>query len=139
MSKKIFDTSVLIRQWKRRAGKSSREDTLNDARGWAQELIELYNTNCIVTPVQIDIIAGVKSAAELALARAFLSPFENIDRGEISKSDWQEALKIAQRVPLSRKPRHLGDCLIRAIAKRFNADVISFDKQFGAHRPTPSL
>lgn len=95
-----------------------------------KKLIEQHGSRRIVTPVYIEMVAGVTSSDELKLARAYLDPFEIVDQGQISKEDWNEAKKMAQRVAPKGGKRQLGDCLIRAIAKRLNCDVLTLDGGF---------
>jgi len=44
--------------------------------------------------------------------------------------DWEEAVRLAQRVSRVPVPRDLGDCLIRAIADRLRFQVFSLDESF---------
>lgn len=82
-----------------------------------------------MTPVVVEFLAGVQSAGELALARAFLAQFTVIDSGRILPEDWEETERLAARVPRDGKPRHLGDCLIRALAKRLKYDIDTDDRR----------
>jgi predicted nucleic acid-binding protein len=75
-------------------------------------------------------VAGVTSSHELKLTQAYLAPFEIIDEGRIPKKDWDKAKDMAQRVAPSGGKRQLGDCLVRAIAKRLNCEVLTLDKGF---------
>ncbi len=126
----ILDTSVLIDYWRRCRKSERRELTPSTVRSWARQLISLRRTNVIVTPVLVEMLAGVSDQKELRLTRAFLSAFRCLEDGEIPIRDWQEAVRLAQRVPSDGKPRHLGDCLIRAIANRFRYRVDTHDKDF---------
>ena len=99
-------------------------------RSWSENLIALYGSRRIVTPVYIEMVAGVTSSDELELARAYLEQFEIADGGKIPKEDWNEAKQIAQRVALNGGKRQLGDCLVRAIAKRLNCEVLTLDRRF---------
>jgi predicted nucleic acid-binding protein len=128
--KKVLDTSVLIRWWKVCRARTRVELTPALVRGWARELIAFYKTDAIVTPVYLEMIAGVTDQEELRLTRAFLGEFRCIDEGHIPQQDWQEALRLAQRVPRDAKPRQLGDCLIRAIANRLKHKVTTHDTSF---------
>jgi predicted nucleic acid-binding protein len=131
VARTILDTSVLIRHWNTGRGDTPLADvTERDVRGWADRLIELHQTKAIVTPVSVEMIAGVRSKHELKLLRAFLARFEVIDERRIPVQDWQETERIAQRVPRDGKPRQMGDCLIRAIANRLRCDVIAYDDSF---------
>ena len=131
MRKRILDTSVLIRFWhQRRKGRPLANITVADVQGWGRELSELHDTKAIVTPVHVELLAGAMGKHELRLTRAYLAQFEALDRGTITPDDWKNVIRLAQRVPLSPKPRDLGDCLIRAIADRLNYDVLTFDQSF---------
>ena len=83
-----------------------------------------------MTPVYIEFLGGARSAAELKLYVEYLKSFDVLDKHRIAPEDCQEAIRIAQRVPRSGSPRQLGDCLIRAIANRLNADVFTLDREF---------
>ena len=130
MSARILDTSVLLRHWKHRSGASLAGRTPDDAQHRAREAMDLYRSNVIVTAVYVEFIAGVRSSDELRLAERYLAQFKLLDDGESTKEDWEAAKRIAWRVPRSGKPRHLGDCLIRATAKRLRRDVYTLDKDF---------
>jgi len=78
----------------------------------------------------IEMVGGITSRRELELTKAFLGVFTCIDQKRIPASDWQEAIRLAQRVPRDRRPRQLGDCLIRAIANRLKYNVLTFDTGF---------
>jgi predicted nucleic acid-binding protein len=88
-------------------------------------MIELEGTRAIVTPVRIEFICGAQSSTELELYEFFLEAFDVIDEGRILQDDWKEALRIARRVPRSGRKRQLGDCLIAAIARRLNWEVMT--------------
>ena len=130
MLKRILDTSVLVKHWRLRRGEASGTVTPADVGTWARELISAWGTDAIVTPVQVEFVAGTTSARELQLARAFIEEFQVVDGGKVLNIDWQETLRIASRVPRDGRRRQLGDCLIRAIAKRLNHDVRSHDQGF---------
>ena len=128
MAKRIFDTSYLIRHWKTFPDPTKR--TVENMRSWAEKFVALYGSRRIVTPVFIEMVAGANSSDELKLTYAYLDPFEIVDEGKIPKEDWDEAKRIAQRVPPNGRNRHLGDCLIRAIANRLKCDVLTLDGTF---------
>jgi predicted nucleic acid-binding protein len=130
MARKIFDTSALIQHWHDSGGRSPAGKTPADAAAWAQRLIAVHDTDAIVTPVFVEFVAGVTNSVELELTRAFLNQFRLLDEGRITSEDWEETLRLAQRVPPNRKPRHLGDCLIAAIGRRLHYEVIRFDRGF---------
>jgi len=83
-----------------------------------------------LTPIYIEFMAGAKSAKDIRLFRSYLSEFVILDDGKVFKTDWDVALQIAERVPPDGKPRQLGDCLIRALARRLNCEVVSKDVAF---------
>src|SRR5947207_9891906 len=115
MVRRVIDTSVLCSFWYRRLnGRRLQDVSPQEARRWAQELIEVHG-DAIVTPVSVEFVAGARKGRELALSRAFLSCFRVIDEGQIPAADWQAAHRLAERIPRDGKARHLGDCLIRAI------------------------
>jgi predicted nucleic acid-binding protein len=93
-------------------------------------LAALHGTSATVSPVIIEFLAGTTSANELMLARAYLDVFVVIDHQQTPPQDWQEAQRLAQRVPRDGRRRQLGDCLIRAIANRLKHEVISYDQGF---------
>jgi len=98
--------------------------------GWAEELIEIHDTNAIVTPVKIELLAGVMSQLEGERTRQYLACFDCVDKGDIRSQDWVDAERIASRVPHNPQPRQLGDCLIRAIANLLRYDVLTRDLGF---------
>jgi predicted nucleic acid-binding protein len=127
MKRQILDTSVLIHHWRRRRAASIGLSSVRDARRWARELIQIEETDAIVSPVAIEVLCGVRDARELRLALAFLDGFRLADGGKVIPEDWDEARRLAVRVPSDGRPRQLGDCLIRAIANRLRLRVRSFD------------
>jgi predicted nucleic acid-binding protein len=128
--RRLLDTSVLISYWRSRTRDGLSGKSLDDARNWANGLIGNYGSRLISTPVVVEFLCGVRSERERDLALAYLGAFELIDKGEILKEDWDEAVRFAQRVPHDGKPRQLGDCLMKAIARRFNLAPYSLDKRF---------
>jgi predicted nucleic acid-binding protein len=125
----LLDTSVLIQHWHTKSKSPLSQFSEKDAKAWAQELIELHG-NIIVTPVYIEFIAGTVSQHELKLALAYLENFKVADKGKVLKEDWDQACIKAKRVQRSSKRRHLGDCLIKAIADRLNYVPYSLDSDF---------
>ncbi len=103
-----------------------------DVQRWAQELIDLYDTDAIVTPVYVEMVGGATSRQQLELTKAYLSEFECIDAKVVTPADWVETIRLDQRVPARARPRDLGDCLIRAIANRLRHDVMTFDTGFAS-------
>jgi predicted nucleic acid-binding protein len=124
---KILDTNVLINHWHRfPRGKSK---SPQGVREHAEFLIEAQRTNVIVSPVAVEFLAGARSTEELRLYAAYLEAFEVLDQGNIPAVDWAEARKFAQGIRTGRA-RKLGDCLIQAIAKRLNCDIVTGDPDF---------
>jgi hypothetical protein len=130
MGRIVLDTSVLPHWWNERRSRHRGAITAEHARAWGRELAAIEKTTAIVTPVLLEVVGGTTSAAELRLMRAFLKPFECVDEQRIPSQDWDEARRLAQRVPRDRRPRQLGDCLIRAIANRLRYGVRSRDTGF---------
>ena len=122
MARRVLDTTYLVQHWRKRKRTPLSDVRADEAEAWAKELIGLQNAD--------EFVAGVRSAHELVLARAYLAPFRVIDGGSISDDDWKRARQYAERVPRDGKPRQLGDCLIKAIAARLNHDVESLDVGF---------
>ena len=67
MANRIFDTSYLISHW-HNFPKTSRR-TSENMRSWSEKLIALYGSRRIVTPVYIEMVAGVTGAEELKLTQ----------------------------------------------------------------------
>lgn len=128
---RILDTNVLIDHWHRFP---KRTRTTSDLKAHAEKLIEVHGTKLIVFPVLIEFLVGARSGEELKHYRAYLEPFEILDDGDIPCQDWEEAKRLAQWTKKDRE-RNLGDCLIKAIAKRFNGDVVSSDRDFRQRVP----
>lgn len=82
----------------------------------------------------VEILVGARTSEEVELYQAYLEPFEILDRGNIPRADWDEAKRFAQWIRAGRK-RKMGDCLIEAIARRLNADIISADPDFRPRVP----
>jgi predicted nucleic acid-binding protein len=128
--RKILDTHVLIHHWHSFPAKKR---TANDCKAHAEELIEFQGTNLIVSPVLVEFLAGA-SRDDLDFRKAYLEPFEILDEGYIPLADWEEAKRFAQWVRIGRD-RKLGDCLIEAIARRLNGDIVSSDRDFSRRVP----
>ena len=130
---KILDTNVLINHWHRLPAGHPR--TPAQVKAHADELIELEGTNLIVSPVLIEFLAGGLSSGELELYRAYLGQFDVYDKGNIPRQDWEQAERFARWIRTDGRRRKLGDCLIQAIPKRLNCDVISRDPDFRPRTP----
>ena len=128
MRHNALDTTILIAHWRRRRlARPLTELDEAEVERWARQLIEIEQSDATVTPVLLEFLCGVGNKREMILARAFLKPFKAVDNRRTLRGDWQEAQRLAERVPANRRPRDLGDCLIRAIAQRLNHDVRTFD------------
>jgi predicted nucleic acid-binding protein len=132
MGRSVLDTSTLIDHWNRSRRLPLAQNTAEDARRWARDLIRLRQTDAIVTPVALEVICGTQGRHELRLVRAYLEMFQIIDEGDVRAADWSEAARIAARVPRDGSPRQMGDCLIRAVSRRLRYQVDSLDKSFPA-------
>lgn len=130
MRRLILDSCIVIDYWRRRWNESARRRKPHHPTQWATDLIELFQTNAIVTPVAIEFLAGFTQREELQAARAFLAQFQCIDEQAIPEDDWHNTRRLAERIPRKAKPRHMGDCLIRAIADRLRFDVQTSDQGF---------
>jgi predicted nucleic acid-binding protein len=97
---------------------------------WAKRLIDIHETDAIVTPAALELLCGAMSKHELDLTRRYLSEFDCVDQADIRSDDWVEARRLASRVPRTPEPRDLGDCLIRAIANRLGYDVFTTNSNF---------
>jgi predicted nucleic acid-binding protein len=123
----VLDTSILLHHWHRSVSRPLEQLTIDDARKWAREVIDFQESDAVVTPVALEVICGARSAHELRLTKAYLDEFRLIDGGKVTVEDWNEARRLAQRIPRDGRPRQLGDCLIRAIAKRLKFLVRTLD------------
>jgi predicted nucleic acid-binding protein len=129
---RILDTNVLINHF-RRLDKKQR--TAPNLKAHAQTLIEFWGTNFIVSPVLIEFLAGARTSEELKLFKAYLEPFDVLDKGDIPRQDWDEAKRLAQWIRKTDRRRKLGDCLIIAITKRLGVDPITSDPDFKQRIP----
>jgi len=144
MPKRLLDSTLLISHFKRFSNLA--EKGQEDARDWAKRLIENKGTKAIVSPVVIEMLAGVRDSHELSLTEAFLDEFDIVDERKIPPQDWELAGTIAKRVVkydrlvprrIRRRDREqnprtqardLGDCLIAAIAIRLKYVVLTEDR-----------
>jgi len=131
MPKRILDTEVLIRHY----NKMTKPKTVEAVRAHAHELINIQDTKWILWPIRIEFLCGVRNSDELKLYAAYMEPFQLLDKPDIKSQDWSEAERWAQRVREAGRARKLGDCLIQAIAKRLNAEVVTMDPDFRSRTP----
>ena len=108
MPRSLLDTSVLVSYWHRHKAKLKSQVTINIAQSWGKALREFYSPSVLATPIVIEFLAGSHRKEELDLYRAFLEPFEVVDRGEITAGDWKMAKRLAERIPRDGKPRQPG-------------------------------
>jgi predicted nucleic acid-binding protein len=127
MKRAIFDTNILTSYWHREALWKLSNAAVKRA---ALKLKKSRDAEFIVTPVYIEFIVGATTGARLTLMRTFLAEFKVLDGGTITNEDWVEARRFAERIPPDGKPRHMGDCLIKAIANRRNYEVLTSDARF---------
>jgi predicted nucleic acid-binding protein len=123
----VRHTSVLLHHWHRPVTTPLDRSTIQDPRDWARELVEIEESHAIVTPVALEVICGARTNHELRLSQAFLEGFRLIDGGKVTEGDWDQARRLARRIPRDGRPRQLGDCLIPAIAKRLRFRVRTLD------------
>ena len=133
MRGKIFDTNKLIKQWRRSRKRPLVDYTRADAESWARELIGIYQTNSILTPVYLEVVGGVVDRHEMELTKAFLSKFLILDEGRILPEDWTKARQLAERIAPGSRPRGAIDCLIKAIAIRMKCELLTDDGGMPRH------
>jgi predicted nucleic acid-binding protein len=127
----VLDTNILISYWKRVTGNNRLSAvTTEQAREWGHSLVKELDSDLILTPVCIEFLCGFGSAHEVKLGRAYLPAFDIADEGSISERDWQQARRLAERVPRDGLRRQLGDCLIRAICDRLRLEVLTGERRF---------
>jgi len=108
-TKLILDTSILISGWRLcRQGRPLVEIRQSEVVRWATRLADRNNTDALVTPVYMEMIAGTVDRRELLLTRAFLNCFRCVDERRILPTDWEEAIRLAQRIPRKPRPRDLA-------------------------------
>jgi predicted nucleic acid-binding protein len=128
MPKRVLDTNILLDFWNDRVRRCNGRFQPIDARRWAKDLISLHDSNAILTPIYIEVIAGVLNPNESAGWEAFLREFNCVDEQRLLSEDWKLAIQFAKRIPRKTRPRKLGDCLIRALCKRLRYEIVSKDK-----------
>ena len=128
MPRCVLDTCVLIRFW-REQGLAACADR-RALRSRARELAKFHASNFIVSPVYLEMVAGATNSWELSQTRVLLSEFKVLDGWDIRPEDLLEARRLAERVPANGRKRHLGDCLIAALAQRFRCRVVTSDLSF---------
>jgi predicted nucleic acid-binding protein len=141
VSIQVLDTNYLHEIWYGRfpsPGDFGRVTSVRTAREAARRWLELFPSSAIVTPVRLEILAGVRDKDEKECTDAFLGEFRLLDRGIVLPDDWRLAEQLAPRVKKTNRKRKRGvpdpprpgamDCLILAICKRLNADLLSLDE-----------
>ena len=127
VGRELLDTNKLIKQWRRSRKRPIAEYTRTDVESWAKELIGIYQTNYILTPVYLEFVSGVVERYEMEMSKAFLSHFIVLDEGKITPEDWAEARRLAERIPRKSRPRGAIDCLIKALAIRLRCVLLTED------------
>lgn len=84
MRQRFFDSTKLITELRKLRPDSRRADAVQMAR----KLIEIYDTKAIVSPVEIEVLAGVRDPHDPELTEVFLEQFEVIARQHIPPEDW---------------------------------------------------
>ena len=137
MASKTLDTNLLIDFWYLSLGKRKVTDvSREEVDGWSGRLRLQQGFDGIVTPVRIEFLCGVTSSDEEALATRYLNGFDLLDGGDVRPEDWQDAERIARRVPRDGRRRQLGDCLILAVCKRLRVKLLTKDTGIrGGERP----
>jgi predicted nucleic acid-binding protein len=120
---KVLDTNVLLNHW--HAFTRGKVRTPSALREHAEALVEREGTNLILSPVEVEFLAGAR-ADELDHTKAFLGAFYSADEGRVPPQDWEEAKRLAAWD--RGRSRKLGDCLIAAIAKRLKLEIVSRDR-----------
>jgi len=131
MPHRILDTEVLISHYQ----KMTQPRSVQAVKAHARRLIEIEQTNWILSPIRIEFLCGARNSNELKLYSAYLEPFGIFDERSIPSQDWSEAERRAQWIKESGRPRKLGDCLIKAIATRLHAEVVTRDQDFRLRIP----
>ena len=134
MNRTVLDSRQLIAFWRRRqtdAGGGAPDAAT--AAGWASDLERATGTASILSVTYLEFVGGAGSGAELRAYRAFLGGLEIVDGWEVRPSDFEQARRLAERVPRDRRPRGAMDCLIRALASRLGYAVRTGDRGFPGH------
>ena len=125
----ILDTNILLRHWHQSRGGPLANRTAPDAVTWGHRLVQIHQTDAIVTPVYLEFVGGVVNRHEMSLTKAYLGVFRIPNEGRITEDDWRVARQLAERIPQGPEPTRRGavDCLIKAIARRFRYDLRTCD------------
>lgn len=127
MKHRVLDTNILIEIWhgKWPGGKPVRSDeaAVAEPKKWRAK----HPHDGIVTPVRLEFLGGARDKDELRLSDLFLSGFEVLDDGTVTRADWDGADRYARRIKGKGRARDAIDCLVRAICDRLNADVYTRD------------
>jgi predicted nucleic acid-binding protein len=131
MATRVLDTNILINHWRRHFSQINRKQiNRDDAKECGRSLIKHQGSHAILTPIYLEFICGMNSAAEVDLARHYLGQFKIMDGGLIQRTDWETAKNYAARVPRGGSRRQMGDCLIRAVCDRLRLDILTADRGF---------
>jgi predicted nucleic acid-binding protein len=83
----VLDTSILLYHWHRSVSSPLERLTVDDARRWARKLIDLQETDVIVTLVFLEVLCSARSAHEMRLTGGYLAEFRILDGGQVTKED----------------------------------------------------
>jgi predicted nucleic acid-binding protein len=137
---RLLDTNRLSLHWKRMRVRPLVEYSRDDAKLWADKLIELEGSKAICSPIVVEFLCGVMNSHELEMSRTFLERFDVVDGGNITREDWETAKRYAAWVRNNSGPRDFGDCLIAAIAKRLKYDLgMTNDKELKRRTSSPEF
>jgi predicted nucleic acid-binding protein len=131
MATRILDAEVLISHY----NKMTKSKSVEAVKAHARQLIKIQETNWILSPIRIEFLCGALSSDEFKFYSAYLEPFEVLDERKIPSQDWSEAERRAKWIKDPRRRRKLGDCLIKAIAKRLHAEFVTRDRDFLSRTP----
>lgn len=127
MPARVLDTNYLIRIWHGRFPGRARVDSEVSAVRVARDWLRDFPQDVIVTPVRLEFQGGSRDRDELRRCDLFLAEFHVLDEGRIVPADWQQAERLARRVPRDGRSRGAIDCLVRAICIRLHADMATDD------------
>jgi hypothetical protein len=106
MKNRAFDTNILVDQLRKLRPYEGK--TPAEAESLARALIAGEETDAIVSPVEIEVLAGVRDRHELVLTESFLKIFRVIDQRRIIPADWEEARRLGGSPSIFPGPTVLG-------------------------------
>ncbi|MGL6097232.1 MAG: PIN domain-containing protein [Fimbriiglobus sp.] len=135
MAGRVIDTNKLIPRWRGTRPSPGPVRSAESARAAARTWLSLSPNDGILTPVRVEFLAGIRDKDELQWADVFLAEFVLFDGGRVLPEDWQEAERLARRVPRDGRPRGTLDCVILAICNRLNLGFSSDDTGLPRRQP----